>query len=122
MLWPTSWDKTLRSLQWTRGLRAGVAVAAAMGVCYMLGRPMGWAALGGFETILVDNGGPYRSRLRTMLTVLIGGALAGTVGALVPASVWIVVPVTAFVCFAFTFGRVASQPLASTSVIILVIY
>ena len=45
------------------GFRAGVAVVAAMVVCHMLGKPMGWAALGGFETILVDNGGPYRSRL-----------------------------------------------------------
>ncbi len=122
MLLPTGWIKALRSLQWARGLRAGVAVAAAMGVCYMLGKPMGWAALGGFEAILVDNGGPYRSRLTTMLTVLLGGALAGVVGALVSSALWMAVLVTALVCFAFTFGRVASQPLASTSVIILVIY
>ena len=66
---------TLRRLHWTRGLRAGIAVAAAMVVCVYLGRPMGAAALGGFEVILVDNGGPYRSRLTTMLTVIVGGML-----------------------------------------------
>jgi uncharacterized membrane protein YccC len=99
-----------------------VAVAAAMVVCHLLGRPMGWAALGGFETILVDNGGPYRSRLATMLTVMVGGAVACVVGALVPGALWAAVAVTAVFCFALTFGRVISQPMASTSVIVLVIY
>jgi uncharacterized membrane protein YccC len=91
-------------------------------VCHLLGRPMGWAALGGFETILVDNGGPYRSRLTTMTTVLVGGALACIVGALVPGALWAAVAVTAVFCFALTFARVISQPMASTSVIVLVIY
>jgi uncharacterized membrane protein YccC len=118
----TSWIRGLRKLHWTRGLRAGVAVAAAMVVCHLLGRPMGWAALGGFETILVDNGGPYRSRLATMMTVLVGGAVACIVGALVPGVLWAAVAVTAVFCFAVTFARVISQPMASTSVIVLVIY
>ncbi|HEY6412668.1 MAG TPA: FUSC family protein [Edaphobacter sp.] len=116
------WSAVLRKLHWTRGLRAGVAVAAAMVVCHLLGRPMGWAALGGFETILVDNGGPYRSRLTTMMTVLVGGAVACVVGALVPGALWAAVVVTAAFCFAVTFARVISQPMASTSVIVLVIY
>ncbi len=118
----TRWVGVLRKLHWTRGLRAGVAVAAAMIVCHLLGRPMGWAALGGFETILVDNGGPYRSRLTTMMTVLVGGAVACIVGALVPGALWAAVAVTAVFCFAVTFARVISQPMASTSVIVLVIY
>jgi uncharacterized membrane protein YccC len=118
----TRWVGVLRKLHWTRGLRAGVAVAAAMVVCHLLGRPMGWAALGGFETILVDNGGPYRSRLTTMMTVLVGGAVAGVVGALVPGALWAAVAVTAVFCFAVTFARVISQPMVSTSVIVLVIY
>ncbi|MCU1222288.1 MAG: putative integral rane protein [Edaphobacter sp.] len=118
----TKWGKAVRSLHWTRGLRAGVAVAAAMAVCHMLGKPMGWAALGGFETILVDNGGPYRSRLTTMATVLLGGAVACVVGSVVPDTLWVAVVVTAAFCFAVTFARVVSQPVASTSVIVLVIY
>ncbi len=112
----------IRKLHWARGFRAGVAVAAAMIVCYMLGKPMGWAALGGFETILVDNGGPYRSRLTTMITVLVGGVIACIVGSLAAGTLWVAVLVTVAFCFAMTFARVVSQPVASTSVIVLVIY
>lgn len=112
----------IRRLHWKRGLRAGVAVAVAMIVCHMLGKPMGWAALGGFEAILVDNGGPYRSRFNTILTLLVGGVIACIVATLTAANLWVSVLVTAAFCFAVTFARVVSQPLASTSVIILVIY
>lgn len=112
----------LRRLHWTRGVRAGIAVAAAMIVCRHLGQPMGWAALGGFEAILVDNGGPYRSRLTTILTLLTVGAIAGTAGALSATPLWLAVAVTALFCFAITFARVLSNQLASTSVVILVIY
>ena len=83
---------------------------------------MGWAALGGFEAILVDNGGPYRSRLTTMLTVILGGAIAGVAGAMATTPLWIAVIVTAGFCFAITFARVLTKEMASTSVIILVIY
>ncbi len=83
---------------------------------------MGWAALGGFEAILVDNGGPYRSRLETMATLMIGGAIACVVGTLVGDRLWIGMLVTAVFCFAATFARVASERIASTSVIILVLY
>src|ERR1700754_1905788 len=113
---------TLRRLHWTRGLRAGIAVLAAMVVCQYLGQPMGWAALGGFEAILVDNGGPYRSRLTTMLTLLVGGTIACIVGSLAVQPLWLAVLVTSSFCFALTFARVLTNQLASTSVIILVIY
>jgi uncharacterized membrane protein YccC len=117
----------LRKLHWTRGLRAGLAVAAAMIVCYLLGKPMGWAALGGFEAILVDNGGPYRSRFATIATLMFGGTLACLAGAAAVghgsiSAVVVPMVVTAAFCFAATFARVAAQPIASTSVIILVIY
>jgi uncharacterized membrane protein YccC len=116
-----------RTLHWRRGLRAGVSVATAMVICQLLHRPMGWAALGGFEAVLVDNGGPYRSRFNTIATVLFGGAICGTIGTLISPSqaipsLLLAALVTAAVCFAVTFARVASQPIASTAVIILVIY
>ncbi len=112
----------LSSLQWTRGLRAGLAVSVAMAGCHLLGRPMGWAALGGFEAILVDNGGPYRSRLATMGTLMAGGTVGCVIASMTaPHLVWSCVAAAAF-CFAVTFARVMSQPIASTSVIILVIY
>jgi uncharacterized membrane protein YccC len=125
-------NAVLRTLHWRRGLRAGVSVASAMLVCRALGRPMGWAALGGFEAVLVDNGGPYRSRMNTISTVLFGGALCGIIGSLVPqrlpiasllpGDLLIAALITAAVCFLVTFARVAAQPIASTSVIILVLY
>jgi len=68
----TQWANTLRRLHWRRGLRAGIAVLAAMLVCRYLGKPMGWAALGGFEAILVDNGGPLQS-IAALLNVLLTG-------------------------------------------------
>lgn len=120
-LW-ASWGEAAGRLQWRRGLRAGLAVAVAMAVCRMLGKPMGWAALGGFEAILVDNGGPYRSRLQTMITVLVGGAVACVVGAMSATPLVMAVVVTAAFCFVVTFARVVSQPIASTSVIVLVLY
>jgi uncharacterized membrane protein YccC len=112
----------LRTLHWKRGVRAGFAVASAMLACRALGKPMGWAALGGFEAVLVDNGGPYRSRMNTIAAVVFGGAFCGIIGTLVPQQLLAAALVTAAVCFAVTFARVASQPIASTSVIILVIY
>ena len=112
----------LRSLHWRRGLRAGFAVATAMIVCRILNHPMGWAALGGFEATLVDNGGPYRSRMETIATVIFGGALCGIIGTLAPQTLLIAAILTALVCFVVTFARVASQPIASTAVIILVLY
>lgn len=118
----TSIRDTLRRLQWIRGLRAGVAVLAAMVVCGRMGLPMGWAALGGFEAILVDNGGPYRTRLTTIATLLCGGAIACVAGALASTPLALAVGATAGFCFVFTFARVLSQELASTSVIILVLY
>jgi uncharacterized membrane protein YccC len=118
----TKWLTSLRRLHWERGIRAGIAVSAAMIVCDALGQPMGWAALGGFEAILVDNGGPYRSRLTTMLTVLIGGAIACVAGAMAWQPLWVAVLATAAFCFFATYARVISNPLASTSVIIIVLY
>ncbi len=118
----SGWARALKGLQWARGARAGVAVCGAMVACHLLGEPMGWAALGGFEAILVDNGGPYRSRLETMATLLTGGAVVCVMGAMISGSFWAGILVTALVCFAATFARVASDRIASTSVIILVLY
>ena len=83
---------------------------------------MGWAALGGFEAILVDNGGPYRSRLTTMATLMVGGAVACVVGALASTPLALAFVVTAAFCFAITYARVIAQQIASTSVIVLVLY
>ncbi len=78
---PTS----LARWQWRRGARALFAIGSVMAVCHLLGRPPQAAALGAFDALLVDNGGPYRPRLTTMAMVLVGGALALVAGSVVPA-------------------------------------
>jgi len=112
----------LRTFQWERGLRAAIAVGSAMVVCHRLNLPPGAAALGGFNMLLVDNGGPYRTRLVTMATVLIGGSFALLAGSLVPQEIGITLGVTAAVCFVIIFARILSQPVTSASVLILVLY
>jgi len=112
----------LASMQWRRGLRAGLAVGMAMLVCHLLHRPMGWAALGGFQVVLVDNGGPYRSRLYNVLAILLGGSAAVGLGVLAGVNLTTALVVSIVFCFAATLARVISQPLAASSVIILVCY
>ena len=54
----------LRQMDWFRGLRAGVALCAPIVLGDLAGIPnLGWAGLGGFEAIIADHGGPYRTRL-----------------------------------------------------------
>jgi uncharacterized membrane protein YccC len=112
----------LTRMQWRRGLRAGLAVAAAMLVCLLLHKPMGWAALGALQVTTVDNGGPYRSRLGNMLAVLGPGSLAVLLGIYAGINLPTALALTFIVCFATTLARVLSQPLAASSVFILVCY
>ncbi len=109
-------------MQWRRGLRAALAVGIVMFGCYLFGKPMGWAALGAFQVIVVDNGGPYRSRLANILTILIGGSLSVFLGLLAGVNLPIAVIVTLVFCFAVTLARVMSQPFASAGVTVLVTY
>ncbi len=112
----------LRRFQWPRGLRAAIAMGSAMLAAHAFGLPPAAAALGVFNPLLADNGGPYRTRLTTMLTTILGGAIAYIIGALIPAPITIVILATLLIAFAVTFARVISQPLASSSVLILVLY
>lgn len=118
----TGLRSALTRMQWRRGLRAALAVGVAMFVCYLFHKPMGWAALGGFQVIVVDNGGPYRSRLANVLTITIGGALGVFLGLLAGINLPIAIAVTLAFCFTFTLARVMSQPFASSSVTVLVSY
>jgi len=109
-------------MQWRRGLRAGIAVGTIMLVCLLVGHPMGWPALGAFQVIFVDNGGPYRSRFANILTIIIGGSLAVCIGILVGSNLPAAIAATFIFCFWATLFRVLSQPLASTSVTIMTSY
>jgi len=117
-----SFRATLTRVQWRRGLRAGMAVSTLMVFCHVLGKPMGWASLGALQVMTVDNGGPYRSRLGNILTGLAVGSLALLLGSISYGSLPIAIVITALFCFAVTLARVISQPLASSSVSILVCY
>ena len=84
-----------REMDWMRGLRAAVALCIPLVVGDALGMAnLGWAALGGFEAILSDQGGPYRGRLESLLTLSVGGAAGVFVGALAGGSLHWALPVT----------------------------
>ena len=112
----------LKRLQWARGLRAAIAIGSTLLASHALNLPPAAAALGAFNPLLVDTGGPYRTRLSTMLTTIFGGALSFILGALVPHHLAAVVPITLLFGFAITYARVIAQPIASSSVLILVLY
>src|SRR5271168_3178247 len=112
----------LRRLDWARGLRAGLAVAAAMVVCRMLGLPMGWSALGAFEGNIVDNGGPYRVRFVSIVMLMIGGSLGAVLASLASAHLAWTLVLTAVFSFVITYLRAAGPQLTTSSVIILVVY
>src|ERR1700744_2298340 len=120
---PTSrFLSALSRAQWRRGIRAGIAVASIMVTFHLLGKPTGWAALGVLLVLNVDNGGPYRSRLGNIVTIVIGGTLAILLGKAPGSSLALAIVITALFCFAVTLARVISQPLASCSVSILICY
>jgi uncharacterized membrane protein YccC len=112
----------LRKMQGQRGLRAGLAVGGAAFTSLLLHHPLGWAALGALYVCLVDNGGPYRLRLGNITAVLVPGALAIVLGSAAGAHFLTGVFITALFCFAMTLIRVVSQPLAASSVLVLICY
>lgn len=115
-------QQALNKLQWQRGLRAGFAVGTTMLACLLLHRPIGWAALGALYICLVDNGGPYLSRLGNILSIAFLGSFAVLLGSVANANLFTGMVVTLVFFFLMTLARVISQPLASTSVLILICY
>src|SRR6202167_97367 len=112
----------LRRLDWARGLRAGLAVAAAMVGCRMLGLPMGWSALGAFEGNIVDNGGPCRVRFVSIAMLMGAGSLGAVLAILAsPHLAWTLVLTVVF-SFVITYLRAAGPSFTTSSAIILVVY
>ncbi len=126
----TAWNRlhhriraVARQMDWFRGLRAGVALSAPLVLGDIAGIPnMGWAALGGFEAILSDTGGPYRSRMGSLLTLSVGGATGIFIGALAGTSLQWALPVTIVWCFLWSYLAVLGQPFASAGTLVQVIY
>ncbi|HVJ08044.1 MAG TPA: FUSC family protein [Acidisarcina sp.] len=113
----------LRALDWYRGLRAGTAISAPLLVGAMLNQPeMAWAGLGGFEAIIADKGGPYRSRIASLGLLTVGGAAGCMLGTLVGGTLAYAIPVTILWCLAWSYLMVLGEPFASASPLIELIY
>jgi len=112
-----------RQMDWYRGLRAGVALCAPIVLGDLAGiANLGWAGLGGFEAIIADHGGPYRTRLGSLATLSLGGAAGLFLGSLTGASLVWALPVTVLWCFLWSYLAVLGQPFASAGVLVQVIF
>jgi len=112
-----------RRMDWFRGLRAAVALCGPIVVGEIAGLPnAGWAALGGIEAIIADSGGPYRSRLASLATLALGGAVGLFLGCIAGRSLVWALPVTVAFCFAWSYLAVLGQPFSSAGLLVQVIY
>jgi uncharacterized membrane protein YccC len=113
----------VRQMDWFRGLRAAVALCTPLLVADLSGFHMlSWAALGGFEAIVADTGGPYRSRLASLVTLSFGGATGLFLGCIAGRSVVWAVPVTIAFCFFWSYIAVLGSPFSSAGLLVQVIY
>jgi uncharacterized membrane protein YccC len=113
----------LRTMDWFRGLRAGVSLAAPLVLGDLTGIPnLGWAALGGFEAIVADAGGPYRTRLGSLTTLSLGGALGLFLGSIIGVHMGWALPVTLVFCFLWSYLAVLGQPFTSAGILVQVIF
>lgn len=113
----------VRQMDWFRGLRAAVALCAPLVLGDLAGIPnMGWAALGGFEAIIADTGGPYRTRMSSLATLSLGGAAGLFLGSLVGGNLGWALPVTVVWCFVWSYLAVLGQPFSSAGVLVQLIY
>ena len=112
-----------RQMDWFRGLRAAVALCAPIVLGDLAGIPnLGWAGLGGFEAILADQGGPYRTRMASLTTLSLGGAAGLFLGAMCGTSLYWAIPITAAFCFVWSYLAVLGQPFSSAGILVQVIF
>ena len=112
-----------RQMDWFRGLRCAVALCAPIVLGDLTGIPnLGWAGLGGFEAILSDAGGPYRTRLGSLATLSLGGAAGLFLGSIAGGSLYWALPVTVLFCFLWSYLAVLGQPFASAGILVQVIF
>jgi uncharacterized membrane protein YccC len=110
-------------MDWFRGLRAAVALCAPLVLGDIFGIPaLGWASLGGFEAILADSGGPYRSRMASLATLSLGGAAGLFIGSLAANNLYWAIPVTALFCFFWSYLAVLGPPFSSAGLLVQVIF
>jgi len=114
----------IRRMDWFRGLRAGFALSLPLllGDVTNNSLMLGWTALGGFEAILSDPGGPYRTRLKGLSLITLGGAAAIALGTLAGGHWALAVGVTLVFCFVWSYLGVLGTPFTSASILVQVIY
>ncbi|MGA2168904.1 MAG: FUSC family protein [Terracidiphilus sp.] len=112
-----------RQMDWFRGLRAAVALCTPLVLGDLAGIPnLGWAGLGGFEAILSDTGGPYRTRMSSLATLSLGGAVGLFLGSLCGGTLHWALPVTVLFCFLWSYLAVLGQPFSSAGILVQVIF
>jgi uncharacterized membrane protein YccC len=110
-------------MDWFRGLRAATALCAPLVLGDLAGIPnLGWAALGGFEAIVADTGGPYRTRMSSLVTLSLGGAVGLFLGSITGNSLYWALPVTVLWCFLWSYLAVLDQPFSTAGVLVQVIF
>lgn len=112
-----------RQMDWFRGLRAAFALCVPLVIGDIAGLGIaGWAALGGFEAILADTGGPYRNRLASLATLSFGGGFGLFLGSIAGRNVVWAIPVTLAFCFFWSYLSVLGQPFSTAGLLVQVIY
>jgi uncharacterized membrane protein YccC len=112
-----------RRMDWARGLRAGAALCVPLLLADVTGyAPLGWAALGGFEAIISDAGGPYRTRLTRLGLLSLGGAVGLSLGSVVGGDLRLALPVTLVFCFLWSYLGVLGSSFAASGILVQVIY
>ncbi len=81
-----------------------------------------WLSLGGFNAALSDRGGSYILRARTMAALTVGGAVVGTLGALVAGHLALALVATFVVAYVASIARVWGAPGVSIGGSMLTVY
>ncbi len=88
------------------GLRAAIATTLPLLLFpWLPHHELAWSSLAGFNTVLADKGGAYRTRAFSMLAVGVFGALAVLLGTSIAQDAWLSVPIVLLVVFLGGFAR-----------------
>ena len=99
------------------GLRAALATTLPLLLVAVTGHGgLIWTSLAGFNTVLVDKGGAYRTRAATMLSLALTSSLAVLLGTLVAAHLWAALPLVLVLVFAGGFARLFGAEATSVGV------
>ncbi|MDB4990450.1 MAG: hypothetical protein JWN04_5628 [Myxococcaceae bacterium] len=99
------------------GLRAGIATTLPLLLVALTGQHgLIWTSLAGFNAVLVDKGGAYRTRAASMFSLALTGSLAVLLGTLAAGHLWATIPLVLAVVFAGGFVRLFGAEATSVGV------